>query len=76
MDKTFEDDCIVWFTQEQWATMATGVGHDRFREPTDNDRDVLPCVTFERFHEHLVEQTDLIEVHDSSHWDTVPVWRW
>jgi len=76
MEKTFEDTCIVSFTPDQWGLMAKAGICDRFRYVKDNDREVLPCVTFERFHEYLLEQTDLIEEHDANHWDTVPVWKW
>ncbi len=75
VQKTFEYDCILEVTDEQWEWLAK-VGHNRFTDTTENNKEVLPFTTFERFVEFLREQTDLLEEHTREYWNTVPRWKW
>ncbi len=77
MEKTFEDTCILIITDTQWKWLeTTEVGLDRFRDPTDNERRILPFVKFGRFVEYLLDQTDLLFEHTDDHHRTSQVWRW
>ena len=79
LQKTYEDECTLFVTDEQWQWLANPVGHNRFTDTTENNREVLPCTTFERLVEFLREHTDLFEEHTREHWDTVTPpnrWKW
>ena len=77
MEKAFEDTCVLIITDSQCKWLATTeVGLDRFRDVTDNDREILPFTTFGRFVEFLLDQTDLLFENTKEHHSTTPVWRW
>jgi hypothetical protein len=72
----FDDTCIVMITdRDLFNEMVGRIGDGMLRTPVDNDMK-LPVVSVDRLWDYLVEQTDLLVVHDPAFWLGVPEWVW
>lgn len=71
----FDDACVVMIDDRAVFDEIVGrIGDSMFRSSVGGED--LPVVSVGRLLDHLMEQTDLLVMHDPAYWLSPPQWEW